>query len=202
MKLSPLLEPEVSIRCQGERGPNRDTHGEQFRLWISEAQFDLVYSWAVLEGIGSQVLVSARLGQVARKTLERITYLHTLKLSAGSALHLNGTDVVNLLADTNISYLAFVNQFFEFLPSRVGILSQRLVNDDLPLILIWFFLERNRPATQPSTLPHSLVSTALTCRSFQRSKYDVWRRDNDSSRLASISSSVWYKFHNCYGGAQ
>jgi len=61
-------------------------------------------------------------------------------------------DVVDLLADTNISYLAFVDQFFEFPPSRVGILSQRLVNDDLLLFLVRFLLERGRPATQPSTL--------------------------------------------------
>ena len=142
----------MSIRCRGGRGPNKDAHAKQFWLRISEAQFDLVYSWAVLEGIGSQVLVSARLSEIAKKTLERVTNLHTLKLSTGSVLYPSGTDVVDLLADTNISYLAFVNQFFEFLPSRVGVLSQRLVNHDLLLFLIRFLLERNRPATQPSTL--------------------------------------------------
>lgn len=133
------------------RGPNKNAYGKQFRLRISETQFNLVYSWAVLEGIGSQVLVSARLSQVARKTLERVTNLHTLKLSIGSVPCPSGADVVDLLADTNISYLAFVNQFFEFLPSRVGILSQCLVNHDLLLFLIWFLLERNRPATQSLT---------------------------------------------------
>ena len=151
VKFSPLLEPQTFIRCQGGRGPNRDTHSEQFRLWISKAQFDLVYSWAVLEGIGGQVLVSARLSQVTRKTLERVTHLHTLKLSTQSVLCPGGTDVVDVLADTNISYLAFINQFFEFLPSRVRILSQRFVNDSLPLFLVRFLFKRNRPTTQSST---------------------------------------------------
>jgi hypothetical protein len=62
MKLSPLLKRPYSIRCQKRNQPNRGTYGEQFRLRISEAQFDLIYSWAVLEWVGSQVLVSARLG--------------------------------------------------------------------------------------------------------------------------------------------
>lgn len=142
----------MSIRRRGGRKFNKDAHGEQFRLWISEVQFDLIYSWAVLEGIRSQVLVSVRLGQVAGKTPERVTYLHTLKLSTGSVVYPSGTDIVDSLADTNISYLAFVNQFFEFPPSRVDILSQRLVNNDLLLFLVRFLLERDRPATQPSTL--------------------------------------------------
>jgi len=152
MKFSPLLESHLSIRRRGGRKTNKDAHGEQFRLWISEAQFDLIYSWAVLEGIGSQVLVSVRLGQVAGKTSERVTYLHTLKLSTGSVVYPSGKDVVDLLADTNISYLAFVNQFLEFPPSRVGILSQRLVDDDLLFFLVRLLLERDRPATQMSTL--------------------------------------------------
>jgi len=152
MEFSPLLKSYLSIRRRGRRKPNKDAHSEQFRLWISEAQFDLIYSWAVLEGIGSQVLVSVRLGQMAGKTPERVTHLQTLKLSTGSVIYPSGTDVVDLLADTNISYLAFVDQFFEFPPSRVGILSQRLVNDDLMLLLVRFLLERGRPATQPSTL--------------------------------------------------
>ena len=89
---------------------------------------------------------------MAGKTPERVTYLHTLKLSTGSVVYPSGTDIVDSLADTNISYLAFVNQFFEFPPSRVDIISQRLVNNDLLLFLVRFLLERDRPATQPSTL--------------------------------------------------
>jgi len=100
-----------------------------------EVKFSYLHSW----------------GQVARNTIERVTYLHTLKLSTESALHPKGTDVVGSLADTNISYLAFVNQFFEFPPSRVGILGQRLVNDDLLLFFVRFLLERDRPVTQAST---------------------------------------------------
>lgn len=135
----------------GRKGPNRDTYGEQFRLWVPKTQFNLVYGRAVLERIGSQVFVSVGLSRAARNTSKRTTYLHTLKLSTMSTLQLSETLVVDLLADTNISYLAFIDQFFKFLPCRVGVISQRLVDDDLPLFLIRFFLECDRPETQPLT---------------------------------------------------
>jgi hypothetical protein len=48
------------------------------------------------------------------------------------------------LANADIPYLAFVDQFFELLPGRVGIGRQPFVDHDLPF-LVGPFLERNRP---------------------------------------------------------
>ena len=50
------------------------------------------------------------------------------------------------LANTDVSDLAFVNQFFKFLPGRVRVRSQRLIDHDLPLLLTEFLLERDWPA--------------------------------------------------------
>ena len=61
MELRPLFKPQCSIRCQKRGQPKRGTYGEQFWLGVSEAQFDLIHSWAILEGVGRQVLVSAML---------------------------------------------------------------------------------------------------------------------------------------------
>jgi len=69
-----------------------------------------------------------------------------------SVIRRSGTDVVSLLADPNISYLAFVNQFFKLFPCRVGVISQRFVDDDFSFFLIRFFLECDRPEIQLSTL--------------------------------------------------
>ena len=79
-----------------------------------------------------------------------IAYLHTFKLSTSSVLNSSGTDNVGSLANTDISDLAFVNQLFKFLPRGVGIRSQLLVNDDLPVFQ--FLLERDWPVAHPSTL--------------------------------------------------
>ena len=112
----------------------RDAHGKHFWLRISEAQFDLVYGRAVLDGVGSQVFVSARLDQAPRKSLNpTIAYLHTLKLSTESTLDPGWTDNVDSLANTNISDLAFVDQLLKFLPRGVGICSQLLIDNGLPV---------------------------------------------------------------------
>ena len=57
---------------------------------------------------------------------------------------------MGLLANTNISDLAFVNQLFKLLPRRIGIRSQLLINDGLSVFQ--FLLERDWPAAHPSTL--------------------------------------------------
>jgi hypothetical protein len=72
------------------------------------------------------------------------TYLHTLKLSIQSAPKQSSEGIAGSLADTDISDLAFVDQFFKFLPRRVGVCSQRLINLDPP-IEVGFLLECNRP---------------------------------------------------------
>ena len=64
-----------------------------------------------------------------------VTYLHTLKLSTKSVLRTSETDIVDSLADTNISNFSFVDQVFKFLPRRVLICGQRLINDD-PLLFL------------------------------------------------------------------
>ena len=64
----------------------------------------------------------------------------------------SGTGIVGLLANADISDLAFVNQFFKLLPRRIGVLGQGLIDYDLPLALERFPLEGNRPAVHPSTL--------------------------------------------------
>ena len=53
--------------------------------------------------------------------------------------------IVDLLADTDISDLAFVNQFFQFFPRGVGIRGQRLINHVLPFFLIRGPFECNWP---------------------------------------------------------
>jgi hypothetical protein len=87
-------------------------------------------------------------GQTAAEATEPDADLHTLKLSVKSVRNPGEAEIVNALANTDVSNLAFVNQFFKFLPRKVGIRGQRLVNDDLPID--WFLLESNWPETRPS----------------------------------------------------
>ena len=114
---------QCSVSGHRGRQLNGDAYGQQLRLWISEIQLNLVYSWAVLKGVGSQVLVSVRRNSEARKPSRSIAHLHTLRLPAESATYWSWGKVVDSLADTDISDLAFVNQLFELLPGRVGVLS-------------------------------------------------------------------------------
>ena len=88
-------------------------------------------------------------GQTAAEATELDADLHTLKLSAKSVCNPSEAEIVNSLANADISDLAFVNKFLEFLPRRIGIRSQSLVNDVLALDP--FLLERNWPVTCPST---------------------------------------------------
>ena len=70
----------------------------------------------------------------------------------GSAKKKQGRPGLDSLANADISDLAFIDQFFELLPSRVGICRQHFVDHDLPF-LVGFFLERNRPVVlRPSIL--------------------------------------------------
>ena len=51
MEFSPLIAQRVSSAVG--KVTRRDAYSEQFRLWISKAQLDLVYGRAVLDGVGS-----------------------------------------------------------------------------------------------------------------------------------------------------
>ena len=66
------------------------------------------------------------------------------------------------LADTNVSDLAFVNQFFEFLPSRVDVRSQRLIDHVFPLSLIRFLLKRNWPAVIRLSCLKAVANVCMT----------------------------------------
>ena len=91
MKLSPLFKPRCFSNGQKMKVTRKDAYGDQFWLRISEAQFDLVYGWAVLDRVGSQVFVSAILDQAPRKPPNpSVAHLHTLKLPAGSVLNPSG----------------------------------------------------------------------------------------------------------------
>ena len=81
-------------------------------------------------------------------------------LSSKSALN-QGKNTVDSLATTDASDLAFVSQFFNFLPRRVEIRGQQLIGHGLPLLHVCF-LECNRPVDFYSSLLETAIDTSET----------------------------------------
>jgi hypothetical protein len=94
----------------------------------------------------------------------------------------------NALADADVPDFAFGHEIFEFLPCRVGVVCEVLVE-----FVVGSFLEGDRPAKEGGmsvsvSVVHNMEGTNQWMR--YRSKYVVPSLASESSRMGSMSSGA------------